>query len=70
MNDQNRRTRPLLSKYEVEIPRQPKNCRVEYDEEAMILTVDGHPVINQPILSTPPRPTRVTFVGQETTDDD
>lgn len=62
--------RPLLSRYEVEITQQPARGRVEYDDAAMILTVDGKPAVNAPSTPVPPKPTRLTFVGAETTDDD
>lgn len=62
--------RPLLSRYEVEIKKQPAKGRVEYDDAAMILTVDGKPAVNAPSSPVPPRPTRVTRVAIETTDDD
>jgi hypothetical protein len=69
MSDKDKRARPLLSKYEVEIPHRPANRELRYDEEAMVLMVEGGPAAHNPAAPVPPG-TKVTFVGQETTDDD
>lgn len=64
-----REARPFLSKYEVEIPGRTANGELRYDEEAMVLMVNGHPAAADPAAPVPPG-TKLTFVGQETTDDD
>lgn len=69
MSNKGKAARPLLSKYEVEIPNRPVNRELRYDEEAMILMVGGSPAANDPDPPVPPG-TKVTFVGQETTDDE
>jgi hypothetical protein len=68
MSNKDKGARPLLSKYEVEIPLRPANRQLRYDEEAMVLMVGGEPAAHDPDTPIPPG-TKVTFVGQETTDD-
>ncbi len=69
MSDKGKGARPLLSKYEVEIPDLPAGRELRYDEGAMVLTVDGRPAARHPTAPVQPG-TKVTLVGQETTDDD
>jgi hypothetical protein len=69
MSDKDKRARPLLSKYEVEIPDRPAGRELRYDEGAMVLMVGERPVAADPAAPIPPG-TKVTFIGQETTDDD
>lgn len=69
MSNKEKSARPLLSKYEVEIPDRPASRELRYDEEAMVLMVDGHSAAGDPAAPVPPG-TKITFVGQETTDDD
>lgn len=69
MSDGDERARPILSKYEVEIPGRPAHGELRYDEEAMVLTANGHPAAREPAAPIPPG-TRITRVRQETTDDD
>jgi len=69
MSNEDQRARPLLSKYEVEILDQPASRELQYDEEAMVLMMDGRPAAGDPDAPVPPG-TKITFVGQETTDDD
>lgn len=69
MSDKDKEARPLLSKYEVEIPDRPANGELRYDEEVMVLMAGGGPAAYDPAATVPPG-TKVTFVGQETTDDE
>jgi hypothetical protein len=69
MSDKNRAARPLLSRYEVEIPRRPAGRELRYDEEAMVLMIGAEPAAHDPAAPLPPN-TKVTLVGQETTDDE
>lgn len=69
MSNEDERARPLLSKYEVEIPDETANQELQYDEEAMVLIVGGRPAANDPATPIPPG-TKITRVGQETTDDE
>ncbi|MCA1567916.1 MAG: hypothetical protein LC803_20165 [Acidobacteria bacterium] len=69
MSNEAQRVRPLLSKYEVEIPDRQASRELQYDEEAMVLLTDGRPAAGDPDPPVPPG-TKITFVGQETTDDD
>jgi hypothetical protein len=69
MSNEEQTSRPLLSKYEVEIPDRPASRELQYDEEAMVLMIDGRAAVGDPDPPVPPG-TKITFVGQETTDDD
>jgi hypothetical protein len=69
MSDENKRARPLLSKYEVEIPDYPVGRELRYDEEAMVLMAGGRPAAAEQTVAILPG-TKMTRVGQETTDDE
>lgn len=69
MSDKDKSARPLLSKYEVEILDHPANGELRYDEEAMVLMAGAAPAACDPAAAVPPG-TKVTFVRQETTDDE
>jgi hypothetical protein len=43
--------------------------QLRYDEEAMVLMMNGQSAAANPDAPIPPG-TKITFVGQETTDDD
>jgi len=61
--------RPLLVNYEVDIPEDRSSFRLAYDEQQMILMLNGRPAALEPsaYLSGGTRHTRV---DRETTDDD
>lgn len=61
--------RPFLSQFEIDIPPEEKpSYQISYDDARMVLMIAGKPAIEQPELLREPT-TRVTFVKQETTDD-
>ena len=69
MNSRSSGLRPFLARYEVEIPQPASAGRLRYDEAAMILMAGDVPAASVPPPNLPGA-TRLTRVGQETTDDD
>ncbi len=68
MSNPSRTSRPLLTRYEIEIPEEEPNHGVYYDECRMILMKNGMPVAKSG-QAYHPGGTKITFVGQETRDD-
>lgn len=69
MSKQTSGLRPILARYEVEIPTQPTAAHVRYDEASMMLMAGDEPAAGNPAVRLPGG-TSHTRVGQETTDDD
>lgn len=69
MSRQTSGLRPLLARYEVEIPRHDSAGHVRYDEAAMILMAGDEPAAGNSAVRLPAG-TSHSRVRQETTDDD
>ena len=69
MNKQTSALRPLLARYEVELPANASAGCVRYDEASMVLMVGDEPAAGNPAVRLPGG-TSHSRVGQETTDDD